>query len=175
MARPGSAVTAIVVAAGLIGCGGGTDEDGPRAFSTIGGIEVAAEGAADRRIAADFASYVAWPDETAAADFRIPSSGSTSEGVPYARIRRYYERRFGSLGDFRRAVLRVRGSYQRVEASEGVLTIETSLRHTAPNRLAARELICNAVQGSDAADFMPGHTVLASDGNRLVGCPARED
>ncbi len=55
----------------------------------------------------------------------------------------------------------------------GVVTVDTTLDlDERQGRKAAAE-ICNLIQGSDVADFTPGHTVLGTHGERVT-CPHRE-
>jgi hypothetical protein len=53
------------------------------------------------------------------------------------------------------------GKIERVRVRDGVITVETTLtlegRRTGPGRA-----VCDLIQGSDAADFTPGHTVIGT-------------
>ena len=42
-------------------------------------------------------------------------------------------------------------------------------------RKAAGEAFCNLIQGSDVADFTPGHELQDLDGETIKVCPARND
>jgi hypothetical protein len=42
-------------------------------------------------------------------------------------------------------------------------------------RKAAGAAFCNLIQGSDVADFTPGHELQALDGTTIKVCPARSD
>jgi len=42
-------------------------------------------------------------------------------------------------------------------------------------RKAAGDAFCNLIQGSDVADFTPGHELQDLDGETVVVCPARSD
>jgi hypothetical protein len=56
----------------------------------------------------------------------------------------------------------------------GVIAVSTELR---PNRRGKRiaRVICDLIQGSDVADFTPGHTVFGRDDVGLRVCRARRD
>jgi hypothetical protein len=60
-----------------------------------------------------------------------------------------------------------------ITVAGGVVTVDTTLNlDQRQGRKAAAE-ICNLIQGSDVADFTPGHTVLGSHGERVT-CSHRE-
>ena len=56
----------------------------------------------------------------------------------------------------------------------GVISVETALDLGQPSGRTAAAEICNLIQGSDVADFTPGHTVRGR-GNQAVVCPPRND
>jgi hypothetical protein len=60
----------------------------------------------------------------------------------------------------------------RIAVRDGVVTIETSLRLSGRLEGEAAD-ICNLLQGSDVADFTPGHTVKGRGAS--VTCPHRND
>ena len=61
-----------------------------------------------------------------------------------------------------------------ISVNAGVVTVGTALDlNRASGRQAAAD-ICNLIQGSDVADFTPGHTVRGQ-GTRAVVCPPRTD
>lgn len=62
-------------------------------------------------------------------------------------------------------------SVEDVRASRRVVTVTTELRVRGRDRRAARE-ICQAIQGSDVADFTRGHGVVGAGGERFP-CPER--
>lgn len=64
------------------------------------------------------------------------------------------------------------GHVETVSVMDGVITIDTTL-DLLGKRSEAME-ICAYIQGSDVADFTPGHTVRASGGQTVV-CPARTE
>ncbi|HEX2125871.1 MAG TPA: hypothetical protein VHF45_04850 [Thermoleophilaceae bacterium] len=61
---------------------------------------------------------------------------------------------------------------ERVSVREGVITVETTLRLSGRLEGAARD-ICDLIQGSDEADFTPGHSVTGR-GPKVV-CPHRTE
>ena len=62
------------------------------------------------------------------------------------------------------------GDIESISVVDGVITIDTALDLGEPSGRAAADQICALIQGSDVADFTPGHTVL---GDEAVVCPAR--
>jgi len=54
----------------------------------------------------------------------------------------------------------------------GVITVDTVLDLGEPPGRTAAVQICSLIQGSDVADFTPGHTVRDEGDDRVV-CPAR--
>ena len=65
------------------------------------------------------------------------------------------------------------GEIEAIRVEDGVIRIETRLEVAGADRRAVTE-ICSLIQGSDVADFTPGHSVSGS-GDTLVTCPPRRD
>ena len=61
-----------------------------------------------------------------------------------------------------------------ITAAGGVVTVETTLDLDEPQGRKAAAEICDLIQGSDVADFTPGHTVRGGDGERVT-CRGRGD
>jgi hypothetical protein len=61
-----------------------------------------------------------------------------------------------------------------ISVAAGVVTVETTLNVEEPSGRVAASQICSLIQGSDVADFTPGHTVRG-DGERQIVCPARTE
>jgi hypothetical protein len=78
---------------------------------------------------------------------------------------RYFRRNFRGLYWY--------GHIERMRVERGVITMVTDLAITGNDRFAARQ-ICDGIQGSDVADFTPGHSVVGRNGAR-ARCPARRD
>ena len=93
--------------------------------------------------------------------------GETRDDDDLARgLRRYFDRNAGSAPWYH--------AVRTFEAEDGVFTVHTALRRNQRGRaIAAR--ICNLIQGSDLADFTPGHSVRGRDGERIVVCPERRE
>lgn len=128
------------------------------------------------RFPRDVSSNVKWclledvnGGDVAGVDF-APFVRVVAEGAEDRRIarelRRYLERNNTSTVWGRQ----VRG----IVVDGGVIAIATGLRATPGARRVAR-LVCRLIQGSDVADFTPGHTVLDRDGEVLRTCPARDE
>ena len=69
-----------------------------------------------------------------------------------------------------------------ITVADGVITITTSadlgevnadLSELTGRQFTVTDEICSLIQGSDVADFTPGHRVLGRDGDRVV-CAARK-
>jgi hypothetical protein len=69
-----------------------------------------------------------------------------------------------------------------ITVAGGVITITTSadlgevnahLSEVTGRQVTVTDEICSLIQGSDVADFTPGHTILGRDGERAV-CAARK-
>jgi len=61
-----------------------------------------------------------------------------------------------------------------IEVQDTRVTIHSGLENDAEGR-AAGEAFCNLIQGSDVADFTPGHELQGKEGETIKVCPARED
>ena len=98
---------------------------------------------------------------------RVSIRGETRDDEDLAReLRRYFERNAGSARWYH--------SLRTFEADDGVFTIHTALRRNQRGRAAADQ-ICNLIQGSDLADFTPGHSVRGREGERIAVCPRRRE
>jgi hypothetical protein len=95
----------------------------------------------------------------------VATEGGQPEDVAMAAdIRRYFKRNASG-----------RPWYDEVESIgvvDGVITIDTTLDLGEPFGRANVAEICGFIQGSDVADFTPGHTVLVDRDERIV-CPCR--
>lgn len=93
----------------------------------------------------------------------IEADGLSQEDAAMARdVAAYFDR--GTDGT------PLQGKIERIRVRDGVITVETSLRLTGRHEGAARD-VCGLIQGSDAADFTPGHTVTGT--GPKVTCPHR--
>jgi hypothetical protein len=59
-----------------------------------------------------------------------------------------------------------------ISVVDGLITIDTTLNLVESSGRAAADQICALIQGSDVADFTPGHIVLGEDDEAVV-CPVR--
>ena len=80
-----------------------------------------------------------------------------------AHVERYFERNASQAPWYE--------DIQSISVVGGVITIDTTLNLNAPPGSAAADQICGLIQGSDVADFTPGHTVRG-EGDPMV-CPCR--
>ena len=83
-----------------------------------------------------------------------------------ADVQRYFERNASPAPWY--------GDIESISVVDGVVTIDTALDLREPSSRAAANQICALIQGSDVADFTPGHTVLGQ-GDEAVVCPARRN
>jgi hypothetical protein len=95
----------------------------------------------------------------------IEANGLSQEDAAMARSVAGYLRRNASGAPFYDAI-------ERVTVRDGVITIETTLRLDGRREGDARAL-CDLIQGSDEADFTPGHTVTGR--GPKVTCRHRTD
>ena len=98
---------------------------------------------------------------------RVSIWGTTSSDVTMAReLRRYFRRNAGSARWYH--ALRI------FQAEDGVFTVHTTLLRRHRGRAAA-EQICDLIQGSDLADFTPGHSVRGQEDRQIAVCPPRRN
>ena len=96
---------------------------------------------------------------------RASIRGATSSDETMAReLRRYFHRNAGSARWYH--------ALRTFEAEDGVFTVHTTLLRRHRGHVAADQ-ICGLIQGSDLADFTPGHSVRGQKGRRIRVCPAR--
>jgi hypothetical protein len=105
--------------------------------------------------------------DVAAVDFQVffPVYGDSAKDRRMGRqLRAYIWRNAGTAPWLRR----VRG----IVVESGVITVATQLRARARGEQIARQ-ICGLIQGSDVADFTPGHTVYGRGDVVVRVCRAR--
>ncbi len=66
------------------------------------------------------------------------------------------------------------GSVAAIAVEDSRVTIRSGLENDAEGR-AGGEAFCNLIQGSDVADFTPGHELQGKEGEAIKVCPARSD
>jgi hypothetical protein len=158
------AAVAAALAVVLAGCGkGGEDEE----RGTL--IEVTATSGRDREIGTELHSYLEDGCQ------RIGSLEEWRAGIVLSEeprvLRRYLAHRYGGVDRAFESFRSMCESYRAIRVEDGVITVETALRGGLA-RVRGSDL-CNLIQGSDVADFTPGHRVLGDDGSQLAECPAR--
>jgi hypothetical protein len=98
---------------------------------------------------------------------RVSIRGTTSSDETMAgELRRYFRRNAGSARWYH--------ALRTIEADSGVFTMRTTLHRSRRGRAAADQ-ICDLIQGSDLADFTPGHNVRGQEDRRIAVCPARRN
>ena len=81
-----------------------------------------------------------------------------------ADLRRYLERNARGAPWFARVLA--------IDVDHMAITVRTTLRRSDAGRAAAKE-VCAMIQGSDVADFTPGHRVVDRDRAGIRRCPPR--
>jgi hypothetical protein len=93
--------------------------------------------------------------------------GTAAEDEAMARdVQRYFARNARTAPWFT--------DIESISVAAGVVTVETTLNVEEPSGRVAASQICSLIQGSDVADFTPGHTVRGN-GERQIVCPARTE
>jgi hypothetical protein len=162
---PVAVIVALVGAIAACGSEDSTSNSGSVPPINSGPVEISGASSKDRRIAADLRDYI--KPCPGAADEPLP------EPPPGSNAERRLIRQYGSVEAFEKAFIKMRrtcGSYQRIAVKDGVITVKTTLESTDTQNAGD---ICNTIQGSDVADFTPGHTVLGEGNEVLARCPAR--
>ncbi len=73
-----------------------------------------------------------------------------------------------------RASITLCGSVGTIEVENNRIALRSGLENDTEGR-AAGDAFCQLVQGSDVADFTPGHELQDKDGETIKVCPARND
>lgn len=137
----------------LSGCGSDDPQPGPTADA-----QIEAGSNEDRQIGLDLQDYLLrncpQPGETA----RIPRR--LREDPAFPRWHRWYV-----------AAKSLCGSIASIEVDDSRVTVHSGLADDAAGR-AAGAALCNLIQGSDVADFTPGHELQGADGETITVCPA---
>ncbi|HEU4738200.1 MAG TPA: hypothetical protein VFS54_03850 [Solirubrobacterales bacterium] len=141
-----------------VGCG---DSEGPRSTSAgpPAGAEVRASDDEDIQIGADLKRYL----------IRNCPAPGTKPSVPkeYRNSRYFSEIRRLNIG-----TIAFCESIATIEVDDGRVMVRTDLKENARGR-AAGEGFCLLVQGSDVADFTPGHELQDIKGETIKVCEAR--
>lgn len=106
--------------------------------------------------------------EEEAAPTNVPTAESPS-GADKAMaidVQRYFRRNAASAPWYSEIEL--------IAVTNGVVRIDTTLDLDEPEDRRTADEICNLIQGSDVADFTPGHTVRGAHGEQVT-CPHREE
>jgi len=113
-------------------------------------VEIWAGDAEDRRIGRDLREY---------AFAGCPQPGSKPETPK--KLRESPEHR---------AALTLCASVSAIEVNDRRVTIHSDFEND-PTGRAFGEVLCSEIQGSDVADFTPGHEVQSKDGETITVCP----
>jgi hypothetical protein len=94
----------------------------------------------------------------------IVTGGSRPDDLAMATdVRRYFQRN-ASLAPWYSEI-------DSIGVEDGVITVNTTLDLAESSGRAAADEICGLIQGSDVADFTPGHTVRGE--GEPIACPCR--
>jgi hypothetical protein len=149
-------VLALVVAAG---CGDG-EETTPSPARSPAAVKVQAGGDEDGRIGAGLKQYIVR---------MCPPPGTTSAAIlEKYRGTPYYPELKRSLA----TTVAFCESIATIEVEDSRMTVRAGLK-TDPRGRAVGEWFCDLVQGSDVADFTPGHELQTLEGETITVCPAR--
>jgi hypothetical protein len=152
-----AAVLALGAVLSLGACG---DDDDEPASSPSGEIEIEAESAEDRQIAEDLRTYIdrnLKPGGPAQAVFDELCANPKTPQV---------ERDCQLALDAQAAG----ESVLVISVEEGRIELATDLSQ---DDGAGAQVLCNTIQGAEAADFTPGHTIVDEDGEEMAACKAR--
>ena len=94
----------------------------------------------------------------------VAERGQPKDMAMAADIQRYFERNASGRPWY--------DEVDSIDVVDGVITIKTPLDLGEPSGRADAAEICDFIQGSDVADFTPGHTVRDERNKRIV-CPCR--
>ena len=142
----------------MFGTGCGSDEPTP---GPTAAAEIQASGDQDRQIGLDLQHYLLINCPQPGQKARIPKELRDSPYFPHWQ--RWY-----------RAASALCASIATIAVEDSRVTIRSGLEID-PEGRAAGEAFCNLIQGSDVADFVPGHELQDKDGVTITVCPARTD
>ena len=111
-------------------------------------------------------SSVTKPLESTGAAEPQPMGTAAEDEAMAADVQRYFARNAHTAPWFT--------DIESISVAAGVVTVETTLNVEEPSGRVAASQICSLIQGSDVADFTPGHTVRG-DGERQIVCLARTE
>lgn len=95
----------------------------------------------------------------------IAESPSAADKAIAVQVQRYFRRNAEPAPWYDKLEL--------IAVTDGVVRIDTTLDLAEPQDRKAADEICNLIQGSDVADFTPGHTVRGAHGEQVT-CLHRE-
>lgn len=147
----------LAVAAVSAGCGSGDSSSGSSAEAS-GEVAIEAEGK-DREIALDVQDYF---------ERNCPSQASLEEISGEDRESPYYPR-YKRLTE---GTIAMCEGVTAIAVEDGVVTVRSDLADDADGK-AAGQGFCLLIQGSDVADFTPGHELQDEQGETIEVCPAR--
>jgi hypothetical protein len=136
------------------GCGSSEPTPGPTA-----GAEIQADDAQDRQIGLDLKHYLLVNCPQPGQKTRIPKKLRNSPYFP--QWQRWY-----------RGASALCASIAVISVENSRVVIRSGLEDDAKGR-AAGDAFCDLIQGSDVADFTPGHELQGRNGETITVCPAR--
>jgi hypothetical protein len=156
------AALAIAFCIALLGSGcGSSTETTPEAADSPAGAEILADSGEERKIALDVRRYFVR---------NCPLPGSLRE----VRGETRGSRLLPSYVRYLKGAGAMCGNMATIEVDDTRVTIRSDIGGRA-TRNAAGDAFCNLMQGSDVADFTPGHELQDIEGDPIEVCPARTD
>jgi len=159
MSKSWPALAAALLAVCAAGCGSGEPEPGPAGRPA--GAEIEADKAEDRQIGLDVKRY--FIRNCPAPDAEPEFSKEERESRFFPEVKRI------SLG-----TIALCDSISTIAVDDTRVTVVSGLEDDAEGR-AAGEAFCLLIQGSDVADFTPGHELQDIQRETVTVCPARSD
>lgn len=154
---PAIAIALFAVCA--VGCGSNETEPGPAGRPA--GAEIEADQTEDRQIGLEVKRY--FIRNCPAPDAKPEFSKEERESRFFPEVKRI------SLG-----TIALCGSISTIAVDHTRVTVVSGLEDNAGGR-AAGQAFCLLIQGSDVADFTPGHELQGIDRGTITVCPARSD
>lgn len=145
----------------LVGSGCGSDEQTVGPAPRPAGAEIKASGDEDAQIGAEVKRYLVR---------NCPPPGAKPTVLKEYRNSRY----FSDIKRLDLGTIAFCESISTIEVKDSRVTVRSGLQDDAEGR-AAGEAFCLLIQGSDVADFTPGHELQDSEGGTIKACPARTD
>jgi hypothetical protein len=152
----------------VVAIGSANDDGSGDSVSNTGPIEIDGTSGKDRKIAANLRAYL--KPCPGAADKAASIIRRALDKKPGSKDERRIARKYGSVKAFIEYQKRTCASPQRISVQGAVITLTTNLGRA---DVESANQLCEQIQGSDVADFTPGHTVLGEEDELLARCDPR--